>query len=652
MITRQIKISGLDIPVYGIDTIIIGTGCAGYNAADWLYDLGRRDLAIITEGVNMGTSRNTGSDKQTYYKLSLASDGSDSVREMAQTLFSGGGVNGDTALIEAACSVKSFIKLANLGVPFPTNPYGEYVGYKTDHDPRQRATSAGPLTSKYMTECLQRSVEKKGIKIFDGMQAVKLLKDGGKVCGILCVDMAMADEENMGFTIFAVNNVIMATGGPAGVYYNSVFPESQTGGTGLALEAGAVGNNLHEWQYGLASTKFRWNVSGTYQQVLPKYIAVDKDGNEREFLLDYFDDPKKALDMVFLKGYQWPFDVTKVNGSSIIDIIVHNEVFGKGNRVFMDFRSEPAGLENGFEGLADETYNYLKNSNALIELPIARLAKMNTKAIELYRSNGIDLYSEPLEVSVCAQHNNGGIAVDMNWQSNIEGLYIAGEAAGTFGTFRPGGSALNSAQVGSMRAAEHIAFSKDEAAPEGELCAETLGDISSLLENVKGVEVKPGESNVVEKRLEMQKLMSDVAAHIRRPKGIEQAKKEISSRLSGFFGDVKISSKREVAHMLRNRDIMITQLTVLESIGKVSQEIGSKGSGLVIDENGRQIMPSLSDFSYKPGAEGFSGVALAAEYGDGSASCEFRPIRPMPKGDDWFENVWNDYIIRTQRVHK
>ena len=36
-------------------TIIIGTGCAGYNAADRLYSLGVRDIALITEGRYMGT---------------------------------------------------------------------------------------------------------------------------------------------------------------------------------------------------------------------------------------------------------------------------------------------------------------------------------------------------------------------------------------------------------------------------------------------------------------------------------------------------------------------------------------------------------------------------------------------------------------------
>ena len=76
-----------EIPIYFHDTVVVGSGCAAWNAADTLYDEGIRDVAVVTEGVRMGTSRNTGSDKQTYYKLSLASSQSDSVYEMAETLF-------------------------------------------------------------------------------------------------------------------------------------------------------------------------------------------------------------------------------------------------------------------------------------------------------------------------------------------------------------------------------------------------------------------------------------------------------------------------------------------------------------------------------------------------------------------------------------
>jgi succinate dehydrogenase/fumarate reductase flavoprotein subunit len=67
-----ICVDGINIDVYNYNTIIVGSGAAGLNAADTLYSLGQKDIAIVTEGINMGTSRNTGSDKQTYYKLTLA----------------------------------------------------------------------------------------------------------------------------------------------------------------------------------------------------------------------------------------------------------------------------------------------------------------------------------------------------------------------------------------------------------------------------------------------------------------------------------------------------------------------------------------------------------------------------------------------------
>ena len=83
MNNSQINIMGWNIPVISIDTAIVGSGAAGFQAADRLWHLGRQDIAIITEGRHCGTSRNTGSDKQTYYKLSLSGEDMDSVRLLA-----------------------------------------------------------------------------------------------------------------------------------------------------------------------------------------------------------------------------------------------------------------------------------------------------------------------------------------------------------------------------------------------------------------------------------------------------------------------------------------------------------------------------------------------------------------------------------------
>lgn len=55
-----------NLPFLRYNTIIVGSGAAGLNAALRLYEMGQREIAIVTEGINRGTSRNTGSDKQTY----------------------------------------------------------------------------------------------------------------------------------------------------------------------------------------------------------------------------------------------------------------------------------------------------------------------------------------------------------------------------------------------------------------------------------------------------------------------------------------------------------------------------------------------------------------------------------------------------------
>ena len=448
-----------------ITHIIIGSGAAGFQAALRLYQNGERDLAIITENIKSGTSRNTGSDKQTYYKLTLSGNDADSVRNMAEDLFAGQCVDGDQALCEAALSARCFFALTELGVPFPCTEHGEFMGYKTDHDRGRRATSAGPYTSKLMTEALERSVKEKQILILDQMQAIQILTYMNQVKGILCLDKNIHSEP--AYKIIWCKNVILATGGPAGMYHDSVYPVSQTGSTGMAFEAGASGKNLTEWQFGMASLNPRWNVSGTYMQVLPSFISTDQDGNdEKEFLLDYFNELPDLLSMVFLKGYQWPFDVNKIfGGSSVIDLLVYQETVLKKRRVFLDYRVNPGNLEKDrdlpYASMIPEAKEYLSQAGACFGTPIERLKHMNEPAILFYQDHHVDLFKERLEIAVCAQHNNGGLSTNHLWETNLSGLYAIGEVCASHGVTRPGGTALNAGQVGAVRAAEGI-FLKNE----------------------------------------------------------------------------------------------------------------------------------------------------------------------------------------------
>lgn len=656
---ETVKLKGIEIAVYSLNTVVVGSGAAGLNAADRLYHYGQRDIAIVTEGIKMGTSRNTGSDKQTYYKLTLAGKEPDSIYEMAQTLYEGGSMDGDLALVEASLSAQSFYHLVEIGVPFPHDRSGQFTGYKTDHDPRQRATSAGPLTSRFMTEKLEEQIRKKNIRVFDGYQVIGILTEqleGGELgaIGLLTLNLNGITNKDTRYVLFNCTNIVYATGGPAGIYATSVYPESQTGASGLAFEAGVMGKNLTEWQYGIASIKFRWNLSGTYQQVLPRYVSTDQDGNdEREFLNDYFPEPGKMLDAIFLKGYQWPFDPRKVKntGSSLIDILVFNETVLKGRRVFLDFRNNPSyGSKNGkmdFSLLGEEGYQYLKNSGALTGTPIERLAHMNQPAIDLYTENGINLYREYLEIAVCAQHNNGGLQGNLWWESNVKHFFPVGEVNGSHGVYRPGGSALNSGQVGSTRAAQYI-VARYQQAPLG------VQEFLSLIREQVERKLEMGETfashiadkgNVLEMRKQLGERMSTKGAHIRSLKSAAKGAREARNQLETLKEETRLSSIQELPLAFQNYDLLITQYVYLSAIKDYIERGGkSRGSYLVYDPEGELPLEDLKEvFRFSIG-DSFKDKIQRVLYRDGECIFRWEQVKEIPEEDNWFENIWNKYL--------
>ena len=626
--------------IFEYDVIIIGTGAAGYNAACRIKENGKLSCAIVTEGVDCGTSRNTGSDKQTYYKLGLGGDSPDSVRKMASDLFAGGSVDGDNALCEAALSVRCFMNLCELGVKFPVNRYGEYVGYKTDHDPYARATSAGPLTSKDMTEALQKNADRLGVPVYDGYLVIEVLKNGNSVCGILCIEKATGET-----VCFRCADVVAAVGGPAGIYADSAYPECHTGSTGVFLEAGASAQNMTEWQYGLASVDPRWNVSGTYMQVLPRFISVDPDGTEHEFLGDYFADRYEALSAVFMKGYQWPFDSRKVlAGSSVIDLLVYRERVMSGRRVYLDFTKNPFGLDEIEYGkLSDEAREYLEKADACFGKPIDRLMKMNPPAVSLYLGKGRDISAEYLEISLCAQHCNGGISVDMWWQTSVRGLFAAGECAGTHGVTRPGGSALNAGQVGSLRAALYICSYPNERTPDDKF-SEILEKSAAKHRAIAG-KVIGGEDNTERLIAEAQRRMSDRGAAIRRRGELSSLLETTEKELAAITENAGVASADRLYTFYKLHDILTAQCAVLTAmIGYADSAFETRGSSLCYDPAGSLREGFAEEFRFAPETGGETRKKVQEVYlSGGSFRCRSRAVRPIPEDDSFFENVWRIY---------
>jgi len=666
------EIANQTIAFHRYNTVIVGSGAAGMNCAVHLYEFMRQKgiedpqerIAVVTGGIGLGASRMSGSDKQTYYKIGTSPDIADSAEEFAKSLTAGGCCHSDLAFAEAIGSLREFYHLVKVGVPFPTDSMGSFIGYKTDHDPYERATSAGPKTSKFMSVCLQKQLERYGVMIYDNQEVAHLLTIGSggskRIAGLVTIDKKGIKKSNYAINVFLGANIVLAAGGPGEIYKTSVYPKGQFGIHGLAFKAGLIAENLTESQFGLASVKFRWNVSGTYMQAIPRIFSTDAQGkDECEFLASFLPSMSKMATNIFLKGYQWPFDPQRIENlqSSLIDVLVFNES-QKGRRVFMDFLNNPVGNASmkdfDINDLEPEAYQYLKKAGAFQNTPIERLAHMNPLAIEIYKENGIDLFLEPLEIAVCAQHNNGGFAVDRWWQSNIPGTFVIGEMAGTHGVKRPGGSALNAGQTGGLRAAEYIVNVYGSDLPD---YSDKQTEIDKQLSQfITKIETYKSTSGLVPEEVMqgVQNRMTVSAGHVRElndaRSGLSEAVKLYNNiRQQGF----RLGNAESIITATRAEHLVLTGVAYLKAIVELLQQgSGSRGSHLVLTEDGIEIHSDIINkangktLKFKPENESLRNSILQVEYDESSPDLfRCRNIKPRPAQDrrKAFETAWQDF---------
>jgi succinate dehydrogenase/fumarate reductase flavoprotein subunit len=654
MENRKRTLNDYLLDCYSVNTLIIGSGAASLNAAISLHSMGQKDILIATAAWGGGTTNNAGSDKQTYYKLSLSGEEPDSFIKMAGDLFNGKCMHGDIALCEAQGSVQAFMNLVRLGVPFPQNRYGAWVGYKTDNDPQSRATSAGPLTSKLMFKVLSREARRLKIKILDRIQVISLLTGTGeshkKVIGALAINLKEKDPKKA-FILFNSVNIVLGTGGPGGIYEWSAYPHSQTGYAGMAYEAGATGQNLTESQFGIASTKLRWNLSGSYQQAIPRYFSTDINGSdEKEFLNDFFPDIKTLTKAIFLKGYQWPFDPGRIRnyGSSLIDLLVFREITEMNRRVYIDYLRNPSGKGTEkftLRNLDKEVYDFLKNSGALENTPLKRLEAINAPAVQLYLDNKIDLRNEPLEIGVSAQHNNGGLKGNIWWESDLKHLFPVGEVNGSHGVRRPGGSALNSGQVGSYRAALFIQKKYSDKPVDFELfIRKAKVQVEKRLKLADTWGSSGARINFSELFSTIRCRMSETAGIIRDKRKTDIAVEEALSMMKYLPAKLSVSTVKELALGFLLVDQCITHYIYLEAVKFYLDSDGrSRGSYLVTDPKGIlpvRVLESKWRYSLCRYDRDIESDIIEISFKNSRTEKSLIKVREIPPQEYWFERVW------------
>lgn len=592
---ETLRISAFDVPIYRTGALVIGSGAAGLRAA---VEMKRRsvDVTIISQSAWGGTSACSGSDKQTLHTANTKDQG-DSYQAMAEAICAGGAMDEDTAYIEAVGSVRAMASLQYLGLPLPQDHLGGTLRYQTDHDEVGRATSCGPRTSRIMVKVLAEEAIRLNIPFFNHTTAIKVLKDNTGVIGLLAIRSNEGTEANpYGLALYECSVLVIAAGGPGEMYRDSVFPNGCFGTLGMALEAGLELTNITESQFGIGTRRegFPWNLSGTYVQVIPHIYSVDAHGAEHHFLADYYRTTQEMASNIFRKGYQWPFHASRMLDfqSSLVDLAIFRES-QKGHRVYMDFNRNPEAIDEPFslDRLDPDVSTYLQNAGADHALPIDRLRYMNPLAIELYKRYKVDITTKPLEFAVNNQHMNGGIAVDTWGRTNVSGIYAVGEASGTHGVTRPGGSALNAGQVFGTRVAEHVATMAQAATPSGSDLTQIAG--SAVLDIVRVLDT---QSTLTWKyvRADVQARMSEHAGILCTASDVENALSEAHALNAQIRAKgMTVSRPSEVARTLQWQQIALASEAILTALDYyIAQGGGSRGARAICDPNGDALPQS------------------------------------------------------------
>ncbi|MGN1417824.1 MAG: hypothetical protein ACI4W6_00675, partial [Acutalibacteraceae bacterium] len=267
---------------------------------------------------------------------------------------------------------------------------------------------------------------------------------------------------------------------------------------------------------------------------------------------------------------------------------------------------------------SDTAKNYLLSAGSTGDTPFERLQKLNPQSVAFFKSRGIDLSSEPLEIAVCAQHINGGADVDIHWQTSVKNLFAIGEAAGTFGLYRPDGSALNSAQVGALRAAEYI--SHNDASFIGE------SSIENALQKEKEYISRCLKS--ANMQTDFSADMSLYAAESRNLDEIARLKDQLQKQCE--LNDFNLCDENylSVLKLYRYKDTLKTQLLLCRVFCDILPKTGNRG-GAICTQNGVEIKEN----------EFYRNFTVVTEKGN----CDFVPVRELPETEYSFEKEWNRF---------
>jgi succinate dehydrogenase / fumarate reductase, flavoprotein subunit len=507
--------------------IVVGTGLAGASAAATLAELGynvhafcyqdspRRAHSIAAQG-GINAAKNYQND-------------GDSIGRLFYDTIKGGDFRSREANVHrlAECSVNIIDQCVAQGVPF-AREYGGLLANRSFGGAQvsrtfycRGQTGQQLLLGAYQALCRQIAFGK--VKMHPRTEMLDLVVVDNRARGIVVRDLVSGKIES-----FAADAVLLATGGYANAYFLS------TNAAGCNVTA-----TFRAYKRGAAFA------NPCFTQIHPTCIPV---AGEHQSKLTLMSESLRNDGRVWVP--KSPADVKKHPNEikeEDRDYYLERMYPSFGNLAPRDIASRAAkrvcdegrGVGPGGRGV------YLDFAAAIDRDGLSRIQDKYGNLFEMYeRITGEDGYKQPMRIYPALHYTMGGLWVDYNLMSNIEGLFVLGEANySDHGANRLGASALMQGLADGYfvipyTLGNYFANAKKEVLPadhpEFKRCE------AEIRERVKKLLAIRGKKTALELHRELGKVMWENVGMARNRQGLEEAIGRIRELREEFWESVNV----------------------------------------------------------------------------------------------------------------
>ncbi len=384
------RIKGMNIdlsnPDYDVDVLVIGGGGAGASAAIEANEAGA-DVMIVTK-LRIGDANTMMAEGG----IQAADKENDSPAQHYLDVMGGGHFANVPELVEKlVCDGPIAVNwLDKLGVLFDKDENGRMITTHGGGTSRKRMHAAADYSGAEIMRVLRDEVYNRNIPVVDFTAAIEIIKDtDGKAAGAVLMNM-----ETKEIMVARAKTVIIATGGAGRMHYQGFPTSNHYGATAdglvLAYRAGASLLYQDTIQYHPTGVAFPAQIYGALVTEKVRSMGAMFVNREGE---------------VFMH----PLETRDVAASGII-----RECKERGKGV-------PTPVAEGI--WLDTPMIDMIHGEGTLEKRLPGMLRM-------YLRCGIDMRKVPIVIYPTLHYQNGGIKISANGMSDVENLYVAGEAVG------------------------------------------------------------------------------------------------------------------------------------------------------------------------------------------------------------------------------